>query len=313
MEIKQLLHFVKIAEMGNLTRTASGLGLTQAALSRQLAQLEAELGAELFRRNGRGLVLTEPGKRLLEHAQIILRQVGRAQRAVKGSDEPVQGSIVLGLPPSLARTIVVPLIEAFKAQLPEATLRTVDGLSSSMFELVGLGKLDCAIIYNTTPSDTVDLGALADEDLYLVSGPMPSPSGKMLGASVALADLAPLPLISAGRLNAVHAALANGLADLGKVPTVVHEIANLTAIIDLVRAGHGFAVIPLSGVRSCVDDAGVRLHRIRKPVLRCNLSIATPARSLRDALTEKTLALLREVVRRELLQFSKDVEAAIGR
>jgi len=313
MEIKQLLHFVKIAEMGNLTRTAGLLGLTQAALSRQLAQLESELDAELFRRNGRGLVLTEPGKRLLEHAQIILRQVGRAQRAVKGSDEPVQGTIVLGLPPSLARTIVLPLIEAFKAQLPEATLRTVDGLSASMLELVGMGKLDCAVIYSATPSDSVELGALADEDLFLVSGSMPAPSGKTLGASVALADIAPLPLISAGGLNAIHAALANALADLGKAPNVVYEIANLTAIIDLVRSGHGFAVIPLSGVRSCIEDAGIRLHRIRKPVVRCSLSIATPSRSLRDPLTEKTLALLREVVRPSLLQFNKDVEAAIGR
>lgn len=313
MEIKQLLHFVKIAEMGNLTRTASVLGLTQAALSRQLAQLETELDAELFRRNGRGLVLTDPGKRLLEHAQIILRQVGRAQRAVKGEDEPIQGAITLGLPPSLARTIVVPLVRAFQARLPDATLRTVDGLSSSMFELVAIGKLDCAVVYNASASDVVDLGALADEDLYLVSGSMSPPNGKSLGASVALADVAPLPLISAGSLNAIHAALANGLADLGKVPTVVHEIANLTAIIDLVRSGHGFAVIPLSGVRSCIDDVGVRLHRIRKPILRCSLSVATPARSLRDTLTERTLALLRDVVRKELLQFDKDVEAAIGR
>ena len=313
MEIKQLVHFVKIAEMGNLTRSSNVLGLTQAALSRQLAQLEAELGAELFRRNGRGLVLTDPGKRLLEHAQIILSQVGRAQRAVRGEGEPIQGSIVLGLPPSLARTVVVPLVEAFKAKLPDATLRTVDGLSSSMFELVSIGKLDCAVIYNGAASDTVDLGALADEDLYLVSGSLLPPGGKALGAAISLADVAPLPLISAGNLNAIHAALANGLAELGKVPNVVHEIANLTAIIDLVRSGHGFAVIPLSGVRSCIDDVGVRLHRIRKPLLRCSLSIATPARSPRDSLTENTLALVRDVVRRELLQFHKDVEGAIGR
>jgi LysR family nitrogen assimilation transcriptional regulator len=249
----------------------------------------------------------------MEHAQIILRQVGRARQAVKGADEPIQGVMVLGLPPSLARTIVVPLIEAFKVQLPEATLRTVDGLSSSMFELVGLGKLDCAVIYDATPSDTVDLGALAEEYLYLVSGSMPAPRGIALGTSVSLADVAPLPLISAGGHNAIHAALVNALADIGKSPTVVHEIANLTAIIDLVRSGHGFAVIPLSGVRSCIDDAGIRLHRIRKPAVRCNLSIATLARPLPDALTKKTLALLRELVPRELLQYHKDVERAIGR
>jgi LysR family nitrogen assimilation transcriptional regulator len=311
MEIKQLQNFEKIAELGNLTRAAGVLGLTQAALSRQVGQLEAELDVELFRRNGRGLVLTDAGKRLVEHAQVILRQVSRAQRAVKGPTGPVQGNLVLGLPPSLARTMVVPLIEAFQRELPEATLRTVDGLSSSMIELVGIGKLDCAVVYNSTASEAVNLGALADEDLFLVSGPMSTKLGKALGNTIALADIAPLPLISAGGLNAIHTALATALAAIGKSPTVVHEIANLNAILDLVRSGHGYAVIPLSGVRSCIGDAKIRLHRIRKPLLRCSLSIATPARVLSDALTDKTVALLREVVRRELLKFQKEVEEAV--
>ncbi|WP_341315107.1 LysR family transcriptional regulator [Paraburkholderia sp. IMGN_8] len=311
MEIKQLQHFSRIAEIGNLTRAASVLGLTQAALSRQVAQLEAELGTELFRRNGRGLVLTEAGQRLLDHVPIILRQIALAERAVRGSIGPAQGTLVLGLPPSLARTVVVPLIDAFREQLPEVTLRTVDGLSANLVELVGIGKLDCSVVYNQPPSDVAELRLLADEELYLVAGPMIQRAGKALPSSLTLADVAALPLVTAGTTNAVHAALATAMAALGLKPQVVHEIENLTAILDLVRKGYGSAVIPLSGVHPCIGDPKLRLHRITKPVLRCSLSVATPARALHDMLIGQGTSLVREVVRQQLVQFHTDVERAI--
>lgn len=311
MEIKQLQHFSRIAETGNLTRAASVLGLTQAALSRQVAQLEAELGIELFRRNGRGLVLTDAGQRLLDHVPIILRQVALAERAVRGGGGPVRGTLVLGLPPSLARTVVVPLIDAFRERLPEVTLRTVDGLSANLVEMVGIGKLDCAVVYNPPPGDAIELRLLAEEDLYLVSSVETTRAGKPLPRSLTLADLASLPLVTAGTANAVHVALASAMAALGLQPQVVHEIENLTAILDLVRKGYGSSVIPLSGVHSCIGDPKVRLHRIRKPLLRCSLSVATPARALQDPLIGQGTALVREVVRQQLTQFHADVERAI--
>jgi LysR family nitrogen assimilation transcriptional regulator len=311
MEIKQLQHFSRIAEIGNLTRAASVLGLTQAALSRQVAQLEAELGTDLFRRNGRGLVLTDAGQRLLDHVPIILRQIVLAERAVRGSAGPVQGTLVLGLPPSLARTVVVPLIDTFRQRLPEVTLRTVDGLSANLVELVSIGKLDCSVVYDQPPNDAAELRLLADEDLYLVSSSGISWKGKALPRSLTVADVATLPLVTAGNTNAVHAALASAMATLGLKPQVVHEIENLTAILDLVRKGYGSSVIPSSGVHSCIGDPELRLHRIRKPVLRCSLSVVTPARAMHDVLIAQGTALIREVVRTLIAQFHADVEKAI--
>jgi len=109
----------------------------------------------------------------------------------------------------------------------------------------------------------------------------------------------------------VHAALATAMAALGLKPQVAHEIENLTAILDLVRKGYGSSVIPLSGVHSCIGDPELRLHRIRKPVLRCSLSVATPTRALQDALIGQGTSLVREVVRQQLAQFHAEVEKAI--
>ncbi len=311
MDLKQLQHFTHIAELGSLTRAAGLLGVTQAALSRQMAQLEAELETELFKRNGRGVTLTESGKKLAEHANAILSLVQRAQRAVKGGKGAAQGHMVLGLPPSLSRNIVVPLVEAFQQRLPDSTMTTIEGLSSSMMDLLAIGKLDCAIVYNRNATEGVELMPLADEDLYLVSGSMATSTGQKLGAAIALTDIADLPIISAGRLNAVHTALATALTEIGKAPNIVHEIANLPAILDLVRKGYGYTVAPLSAVHSCVGDPELRLHRIRKPVLHCTLSIATPTQVKPDALTMDTISVLRDVVLKQLAGFREDVEGAI--
>lgn len=312
MDFKQLHNFCKVAETGSLTRAAGLLGLTQAALSRQLALLEGEMEVALFRRTGRGLVLTGAGTRLLEHARLILQQVAHARRSVKGAPEASRGTLALGLPPSLARTIVVPLVEAFQADIPEATLRAVDGLSADLMELVASGKLDCAVVYNTLATDKVELTPLAEESLYLVSGPLEPPHGLSLDKSVLLSDVARLPLIVAGQNNAIHVTLSRALGRIGKTPQVTHEIGNLTAILDLVRNGHGYSVIPLSGVHSCIDDSRLRIHRIRRPALHCSLFTALPAKST-DPLTLSELKLVRNVVTEQLKLFDSDVEDAIAR
>ncbi|WP_332751232.1 LysR family transcriptional regulator [Hydrogenophaga sp.] len=310
MDIKQLQNFCKVAEVGSLTAAASGLKLTQAALSRQLAMLESELQVALFRRTGRGLALTPPGQRLLEQAHLVLQQMAQIPRVVRGESKAGRLSLAVGLPPSLARTIVVPLVEAFQAEIPEVAMRSVDGLSANLMDLVAAGKLDCAVVYNTQPTDKVLLTPIADEDLYLVSGTA-MPGAAELGSSVTLAEVALKPLITAGGSNAIHTTLSAALARLGKTAQVVHEIANLTAILDMVRYGHGYSVVPLSGVHSCIDDPALQLHRIRRPALSCSLFTAVPART-DDPLTVSELELLRKVVVRQLRQFDDEVEASIA-
>jgi LysR family nitrogen assimilation transcriptional regulator len=311
MEIKQLKHFLRIAEVGNLTRASNILGVTQAALSRQLAQLEAELGAELFRRNGRGLVLTAAGRRLLDHVPMVLRQINLAERAVKESKEPLRGTLVVGLAPSLARTVVVPLIRAFQERFPDITLRTVDGSSANLGELVGSGKLDCAVIYNPIPNSTTELHPLTEERLYLISGPQAVREGRIPGRSVALKKLPELPLVIAGKSNVVHGVLAAALAERGLKAQVVHEIENLMAILDLIRHGYGYSVVPLSGVHPCIGDPELHLHRIHSPSISCTLSVASPAGNSEDPLLSASITLLCEVITRELQLFEDEVEKAI--
>ena len=143
MDIKQLHNFCKVAELGSLTAAARTLKLTQAALSRQLALLEAELEVELFRRTGRGLVPTPAGQRLLEQAHLVLQQVALIPRAVRGVGDAVRGHLALGLDELTAEAdaegmehhVSARTLELFRA-LTDAT--AVQAITDSQFNLHGV-------------------------------------------------------------------------------------------------------------------------------------------------------------------------------
>src|SRR4249920_478894 len=126
MELKQIATFVQVAELGSFTRAATVLRVAQPALSRQVRSLEVELRQLLFDRNGRGVTLTEAGKRLLAHGRGILQQVERARQDLEDQRGAASGRLAIGLPPSVSRTLTGPLVESFRARLPKATLTIVE-------------------------------------------------------------------------------------------------------------------------------------------------------------------------------------------
>ena len=107
--------------MGSFTRAASSLNVAQPALSRQIRLLEVELRQNLLVRNGRGAVMTEAGKVLLEHGRGILHQVERVREELGRVRGALAGRVAIGLPPSIAKVLTVPLTREFRAQLGPQT------------------------------------------------------------------------------------------------------------------------------------------------------------------------------------------------
>ena len=190
MDLKQLEYFVQVAEQGSFSRAADQLGVAQPALSRQVRALEVELRETLLLRNGRGVTLTEPGRQLLARGRDILQLALAAQQEIGARrDEPV-GQIVVGLPPSLARRITVPLIEHFQRAMPRAKLAVVEGFSTHICEWLGTGRVDLGLVYNPEPSPAIEITPVLQEKLMLVG-----PSAEMArlgGRSVPLVELARL-------------------------------------------------------------------------------------------------------------------------
>ena len=230
MDLKQIEYFVHVAELGSFTRAATVLRVAQPALSRQVRSLEVELRQPLFDRNGRGVTLTEAGKRLLAHGRGILQQVERARQDLEDQRGAATGHVAVALPPSLSRALTGPLVELFRKRFPRATLTVVEGLSTYTLEWLVLGRIDCAVAYNVTPAAALELQQVRDEPLFLVSA-----RGSAPDKPVPLAKVAEHELVMPSRPHSLRMQLETALAALGLRPRVGLEIESVSALLDLVE------------------------------------------------------------------------------
>jgi len=300
MDLKQLEYFVRVAELGSFTRAAQVLGVAQPALSRQVRLLEVELRQNLLARNGRGATPTEAGQVLLEHGRGILHQVERAREELARVRSGLAGRVALGLPPSVARVLTVPLTRAFRQKLPEAQLSISEGLSSAMQENLHNGRLDIAVLYQPMPMPGIELQALVEEELLLVQPRPPGLPEDPPPAAIALREVAQLPLLIPSRPNALRMHVESEMARIGCQPQIALEIDGVSAILDLVADGAGVAILSRNAVMRSVRPSAYALRAIGEPALR--IPLATAISSLRPStLTQQaTLALLREVAQQWL-------------
>jgi len=293
MDLKQLEYFVRVAELGSFTRAAIELDVAQPALSRQVRLLEVELRQNLLVRNGRGAVPTEAGKLLLEHGRGILHQVERAREDLGRLRGGLAGRVAVGLPNSVARVLTVPLTRAFREALPEARLSISEGLSSSLQEgLIG-GRLDIVVLYNAQPSRELDISPLMEEDLVLVEARLPGLPEDPPPGPIALAEVARLPLVIPTRPNAIRMHVEAEMADIGCRPLVALEIDGVSAILDLVLDGAGYAILSRNALLNSPRPSAYTARQIGTPPLRIRLSLATSLQRPATPVQKATLDLIR--------------------
>ena len=293
MDLKQLEYFVRVAELGSFTRAAIELDVAQPALSRQVRLLEVELRQNLLVRNGRGAVPTEAGKLLLEHGRGILHQVERAKEDLGRLRGGLAGRVAVGLPNSVARVLTVPLTRAFRETLPEARLSISEGLSSSLQEGLISGRLDIVVLYNAQPSRELDLSPLMEEDLVLVEARPPGLPEDPPPGPIALEEVAKLPLVIPTRPNAIRMHVEAEMADIGCRPQVALEIDGVSAILDLVLDGAGYAILSRNALLNSPRPSAYTARQIGTPPLRIRLSLATSLQRPATPVQKATLDLIR--------------------
>lgn len=296
MELKQLEYFVRVAELGSFTRAAAALNTTQPMLSRQVRMLEVELHQTLLTRNGRGAVPTEAGQLLLEHGRGILHQVERAREDLERVRGGLAGRVALGLPPSVARVLTVPLTRAFRLQLPQARLSISEGLSTTMQDGLTTGRLDIAVLYNTVSVLGLEVSPLMREELLLVQPIAPERKQEPPLSAITLQDIATLPLVIPSRPNAIRMFVESEMAALGRRPTIGLEIDGISAILDLVDDGAGCAILSRNAVTRSTRPSAftVRPITVRGEPLRIDLSLAVSASRPTTLTQQATLVLLKE-------------------
>jgi LysR family nitrogen assimilation transcriptional regulator len=298
MDFKKLEYFVHVAELGSFTKAALQLSIAQSALSHSVRHLELELKRTLLYRNGRGVTPTDAGRRLLAHARGILMQVRRARDELAETRDAMVGHVILGLPPTIARHLTVPLVKSFRNSFPKGTVSVVEALSASVMERIMEGRVDIGLLYNPAPLPSVEIRPLHEQQLFLISS---KAAGKHRSSkSVELRELPRYPLILTSRMNANRMLIEAQLAQLGLKPQIEFEIDGIASVLDLVHEGYGHAVLPLSSLTGHTFERSFTATPVVRPKLRIPLSLVTSAQRPITPLARETLSLVQKTVSRVL-------------
>jgi len=254
--IAGLRAFVAVAEKQHFGSAATTVGVSQSTLSQALSALETGLGVHLIERSTRRVFLTTQGRQLLPHAQAVIDATTTFAAAAAGASDPLQGTIRLGLIPTVAPYVLPTVLAGLADRLPALGLRVIEDQTGRLLTGLREGSLDAALI--ALPAETGGLTEIPiyDEDFVLALPPGHPLAGKRRVPPAALAQL-PLLLLDEGHC------LRDQALDVCQKAGVRAELADtraasLATAVQCVTGGLGVTLIPQSAVP--VETARSRLE-----------------------------------------------------
>ena len=257
MELRQLRYFVRIVELGSMSRAALDLDMVQSALSQQITRLEGELCTRLLHRTPRGVAPTEAGVAFFREAQLTLRHAEQAMRVAQQAR--LSGTVSVGLAPTTSAVLGLPLMQAMRARYPDVRLHMVESMSGHLTAMLNARQLDLAVLFDTRLHQARQAGGgrrwgvqpLLEEDLFLVR----RAGAARLPAEIAIADLADEPLILPTGPHGLRSTLDTAFAGAGIAPRVVLEVDSLAMVMAAVNAGLGATLQPWAALGRYPDAA----------------------------------------------------------
>lgn len=244
-ELRQLRHFVAVAQHLHFGRAAATLHMSQPPLSRSIQDLEARLGATLLARSRRKVALTPEGARFLEEAQRVIAQLERAVLEVGSMAAGAGGRLRLGFV-SLADFGVLPgLLKAYKAAHPGVALALREMLSPEQAAALSAGELDFGLLLPPVTGDLEHL--VVQRERFVVALPARHALARTRGR-IAMRQLSGEAFVMAPRDIApgLHDIVALLTARAGFSPRVAQEAIQMQTVVSLVSSGLGVAVVPSS-------------------------------------------------------------------
>lgn len=251
MELRQIRYFVRVVELGSMSRAALELDMVQSALSQQISRLEGELSTRLLQRTSKGVTPTEAGLAFFREAQLTLRHAEQAARAAQQAR--LSGSVSVGLAPTTAAVLGLPLLRAMRERYPDVRLHLVESMSGHVTTMLNARQLDLAVLFNTDPGRRWSVMPLLEEKLYFIRARHTLREAPP--AQVRAPNLKGEPLIMPTGGHGLRSALDAVFSRARIQPTLVAEIDSLTMLMDAVEAGLGGSLQPWSAVSRYSDAA----------------------------------------------------------
>lgn len=254
MELRQLKYFVRVVELGGMSRAALDLDLVQSTLSQQISRLESELSTRLLQRSSKGVLPTEAGLAFFREAQLTLRHAEQAARAAQQAR--LTGTVSVGLASTTASVLGLPLMQAMGERYPDVRLHMVESMSGHLTAMLNARQLDLAVLFDAGAARRWSVLPLLEEKLFLIRALQPRPAAASAGTdSLRMAHLKGLPLILPTGAHGLRSTLDAAFARAKFKPLLVAEIDSLALSMDLVSAGVGSTVQPWAALGRIADAA----------------------------------------------------------
>ena len=299
MDIRQLRYFVAVVDAQSITAAAQELHVVQSAISHQMANLEAELGAALLTRSHGGVLATEAGQLLYRHAQAALKNIESARQAVASVGTEVRGGAAIGIPNSTVPLIALPLLQNVRARFPLVEISIFEGLSSMHRDLLANGRLDLAILFESVAPPGMELTPLISERLHFVCADARAREAYAGLDAIRLQEVSKWPLLLPPRPNGIRVILEREFQRAGLELQLSANLSGLQTIWSAVRAGLGGTVMMAANVEPA-QVSGVLVLPIHDPEIErpagivqlANLPLTQAASELKKLVTQ----IVRELV-----------------
>jgi LysR family hca operon transcriptional activator len=243
VELRHLRYFVAVAEEGSLTVAAERrLHTSQPSLSRQIRDLEYEVGVPLLTRSVHGVELTPAGKAFLDHARLALTQVEAAREAARRAAQPEKPGLALGFLTGQEMDWLPEAMHILRDELPNIAVTVTSEYSPVLADALMRGKLDLAFMRREADAGDLVFKTVTHEPLVVV---LPSDHRLAVNDSITLSEIASEPFINVSKTApALRAVIDDYIRRTGLKMATAHDADNLAMAISLVASTRGFALLP---------------------------------------------------------------------
>jgi DNA-binding transcriptional LysR family regulator len=251
VEIRQLRAFVAIAESGTFTAGALRVHVTQAAISMQIRQLETEIGAKVFVRAPRHVILTEAGEQLLRRARHILREHDAALDEIAELAGAERGRLRIGSASAMVLSEQLPaILKELRKQHPAAEISVISGTSEVLVDQILGGEVDCAFVSLPVDVRGIKTERLSQDQLVAIASPRHKLAKQR---TISAYTLAGERLILGERGGNTRRLIDQIFAQAGVTLHVAMELSRQQAIKRMVEEDMGVGIVPLASVKEEVD------------------------------------------------------------
>lgn len=306
MELRQLRHFVAVAEELHFGRAAGRLHMTQPPLSQSIQALEADLGVQLFFRSKRTVRLTPIGKEWLPHARRVLGEAADLPDLARRLSRGEVGRLRIAFVSFVGYSFLPRLVSRFKQSFPEVEIELNEATSNVQIDDLLAGELDIGLMIpppNRAVPAPLGYVPIRSEEL-VVAMPAAWVDGNAREDSISFADLRDRPLVLFPRTGApvLHDLVTRLYADHGAQPVIGQRAMQMQTIINLVAEGMGLAFVP--GAMRSLSPVGVSYLRLRESAPTVEVGMGWRPADASRAVHNFVAFVEREIARSEVEQTS---------